>query len=222
MKRSMQIAGALAILGATSFLYIMFRPQPILVDIAEVHRGPLKVFSEEEGKTRMHDHFVLAASVSGKTRRIELHAGDKVHRGEIVAWIDPAPIDPRENAVREARLHAAIAAKEQAGAAVAKAANDLEQTQREFARAQSLWEHGIISKEAYEKVIASNNAARHQLEQAKAGLQVASFQAEEAQSSLLIFRGGCSDLPTAIRTPVEGRVLRLIEQTSVSLPLVRL
>jgi len=213
MKNRVWLLWLLALLAIIGVFFFLFRAKPLIVETAEVRRGPLKVQTEEEGKTRIHDHFVLAASVGGKTRRIELHAGDTVHAGDVVAWIDPSPIDPRQSAVLEAHLRAALAAQKQASAMLAKATSDFEQAQRDRNRSKLLWEQGIISKEAYERVLTSDRSAAEQLEQARANLEAASFQAEEAKASLLVFRGDGSDLPTAIRTPVAGRVLRLIEQS---------
>ena len=213
MKDRNKLLWGLGVIGVAGMLFYLFRPKPLLVETAEVHRGQLREVTEEEGKTRMHDHFVIASMVSGKTRRIELHAGDKVHPGEVVAVVDPSPIDPRESAVLEARLNGARAAQKQADAVTAKATNEYEQTQRDLSRGRSLWEQGIISKEAYERMVTLDKGAAQQLEQAREGVKVASFQAEEAKASLMAVRDNGNDLPTEIRSPVEGRVLRLIEQS---------
>ncbi|MGB5622890.1 MAG: RND transporter, partial [Gammaproteobacteria bacterium] len=42
-----------------------FMPRPILVDTAEVSRGPLVVTVEEEGRTRVIDRYVMSAPVAG-------------------------------------------------------------------------------------------------------------------------------------------------------------
>jgi HlyD family secretion protein len=75
------IVGLLIVVG----LVLVFRPSPVPVQTATVHRGTLREITQEEGKTRMHDHFILAATVSGKLRRIDLHAGDAVQTGQTVA-----------------------------------------------------------------------------------------------------------------------------------------
>lgn len=194
-------------------LVLIFRPSPVSVQTATVHRGTLQEITEEEGKTRMHDHFILAATVSGKLRRIDLHAGDAVRTGETVAWIDPAPIDPRQNAVLEARLRATRAAKQQADAVAERTQTNLLQAEKDLARARALGEHGIISKESLDRAVTLYNSARQELQAAQSSVQAATFQVEEAQSALLVSRDGASDLPTPVRTPANGRVLRLIEQS---------
>ena len=161
----------------------------------------------------MHDHFILAATVSGKLRRIDLHAGDAVWAGEVVAWIDPAPIDPRQNAVLEARLRAARAAKQQADALIGRTQAVVSQTEKDLARARVLGEEGIISKEALDRAVTLYNSSRQELQATQSAAEAAAFQVEEANSALLVARDNRSDLPTPLRSPANGRVLKMIEQS---------
>ena len=46
-----------------------FAPRPVPVDLVTVARGPLVVTVEEEGKTRIHDVFVLSAPVAGRVTK---------------------------------------------------------------------------------------------------------------------------------------------------------
>ncbi len=213
MKRRTQIAlifGALLLAAGIAFL---FRPAPVPVQTVEVRRGELQEFVEEEGKTRMHDHFVVAATVSGILRRVTLDAGDHVHAGDAVAWIDPAPIDPRQTAVLEARLKAAKSAQDQANALADRARADAAQAAQDLARSRELQQHGIISKEALDKAATIDQLARKQLQAALSAAESASYQVEEARAALLVQQDGSSHLPTALISPVDGRVLRLIEKS---------
>ena len=194
-------------------MVMLFRPSPIPVQTAQVQRGPLQEIVEEEGKTRMHDHFIVAATVSGNLRRVDLDAGDRVRAGQTLAWIDPAPIDPRQNAVLEARLKAARAAQQQADALVGRARADAAQAAQDLARGRELYQHGIISKEALDKAVTVDELARKQLQAAMSGAESAAYQVEEAKAAMLVHQNGNSNLPTAITSPVDGRVLRLIEQS---------
>lgn len=212
MKQRRFIYGAVALLLCAALAFI-FRPTAVPVETTVVSRGALQETVEEEGKTHMHDHFTLAATVAGKLRRVNLDAGDTVHAGEIVAWIDPAPIDPRQRAVLEARLKAAEAGNKQAEALAARAKADSAQSQKDLARAQGLYQHGIVSQEARDKAATQDALAAKQVQAADSALEAAKFQVEEARSALLVYRSGPSTLPTAIRAPVEGRVLKLIEQS---------
>ena len=209
-QRFIYLAVALLLCAALAFI---FRPRAVPVETTVISRGELQETVEEEGKTHMHDHFTIAATVGGKLRRINLDAGDDVHSGEIVAWIDPAPIDPRQQAVLEARLNAAQASKKQAEALAARAMADYAQTQKDLARGQELFQHGIVSQEARDKAATQEALAAKQVQAADSALEAVKFQVEEARSALLVYRSGPSSLPTAIRAPVDGRVLRLFEQS---------
>lgn len=212
MGRRTRIVLLVAGLLIVAALVAVFRPSPIPVETISLRRGPLQEIVEEEGKTRMHDHFVLAATVTGKLRRVDLHAGDSVHAGQTVAWIDPAPIDPRQIAVLEARLRSALAAQQQADALAGRSQAEREQAKKDLERGQELYKQGVTSKEALDKAATLDQAAAKQLQAATAGAESAGYQVEEARSALLVHRDH-SNLPTAISSPVEGRILRLIEQS---------
>ena len=67
-----------ALLGLIVVLFLLFRPQPVQVDLAGVSRGPMVRSVAEEGKTRVKEVFVVSAPIPGLMRRIEIHAGDPV------------------------------------------------------------------------------------------------------------------------------------------------
>lgn len=213
MKRRRQLVLLVIVLLLVAALAFIFRPATIPVETAVISRGSLQETVEEEGKTRMHDHFTIAATVAGNLRRIALDAGDTVHTGEIVAWIDPAPIDPRQQAILEARLQTARANQQQAEALAARANADAAQAQKDLTRARELYRHGILSQEARDKAVTQEAVAAKQAQAAASALEAAKYQVEEAKSALLVYRSGPSTLPTAIRAPVAGRVLRLFEKS---------
>lgn len=213
MKRRTRIFAVVVVSLLTVALALVFRPSPVAVETAPIRRGHLEEIVEEEGKTRMHDHFVLAATVTGQLRRVDLHAGDRVKSGQPVAWIDPTPIDPRQRAVLEARLHAALAVQQQADALVGRSQAEYRQTKDDLVRGQELFKQGIISKEAIEKAVTLEQVTLKQLQAAASSAQSAAYQVEEAKSALLVYQEGRSELPTPVFSPVDGRILKLIEQS---------
>jgi HlyD family secretion protein len=211
-KRTRGIALIVTLLLMAALAFV-FRPSRVPVETEVIRTGHLQEIIEEEGKARMHDHFVLAAMVSGQLRRVDLHAGDNVKAGQTVAWIDPAPIDPRQRAVLEARVHAAQATKQQADAVAERVQAEYRQTEEDLARNKELYRHGIISKEAMDKVSTLAEITSRQRVGAEAGAQSAAYQVEETQSALLVYGQDRADLPSSILSPVSGRILRLIEQS---------
>jgi len=213
MKRRTRIIAGIIVLLLAAALALVFRPSPLTVETASIRRGHLQEIVEEEGKTRMHDHFVLAATVTGQLRRVDLHAGDRVQSGQPVAWIDPTPIDPRQRAVLEARLQTALAAQRQAEALVGRSGAEYKQTQTDLTRGQELFRQGIISKDAMDKAVTLEQMTVKQMQAADSAAQAAAFQVEEAKSALLVYQEGRSELPTAVLCPVDGHILKLIEQS---------
>ena len=224
MKKQTKIISVLAIV-ITAALALAFRPKPLPVQVAPAVMGPLQQTVDEEGKTRMHDHFVLAASVAGKLRRIELHAGDSVRAGDVIAWVDPTPIEPRQTAVLQARLDAARAAQTQADADAGRAQAENDQAAIDLERTRKLFDQGVASKEAFDRATSSASAAAKQLASARAREEAAAYQVKEAKAALLSQNADAS-LPVAIKTPVTGRILRLLEQServvSAGTPLVEI
>ena len=105
MLRIAKRAGALATLaGVAGLVLFAFRPRPVEVEVAAAGRGPMQVTIDEDGKTRAHDRFTLAAPVAGILSRIDLHEGDRVARDSVIATIRPLPVDSREEAEIRARF----------------------------------------------------------------------------------------------------------------------
>ena len=213
MTRRTKIVAVGVVLAIGTGLTFVFRPSRLPVETAKVHRGTLQEVSEEEGKTRIHDHYIVAATVGGKLRRLNLHAGDLVSSNQVLAWIDPAPIDPRESAVLEARLRAARAAKQQADALAAKAQVSYSQAETDITRARELHVSGIISRETFDRALTSHKSARQELEAAQAAVESAGSHIQEAESALMVYESNRNDMPTQLRAPSSGRVLRIMEQS---------
>lgn len=69
-----------------------FWPKPIPIEAALVQQGPYQQTIIEEGKTRAREIYQISSPVSGNLKRIELHPGDKVKVGDLLAEVDwPRP-----------------------------------------------------------------------------------------------------------------------------------
>jgi HlyD family secretion protein len=216
MKKNMRkLVLVAAVAGVAVLLVLAFRPAALDVDIAAVRRGALQETLEQEGKTRMHDSFVLASPVAGRLKRIELHAGDPVKVGEIVATIDPVPLEPQQRAALEARLQTAQELEREAAARVQRAEADSSQAKADLERATKLAAEGVIAREALEKAQTADKTANKELDAALFKSKAAASQVEEAKAALL---ATAAQDPAGIKTvylrsPVPGRILRLIEQS---------
>ena len=172
-RRWLYVIGGLAVAGIAIAL---FRPPPTTVDLVAVQRGELEVLVVEEGKTRVRDRFMISAPVAGRLQRITLDEGDSIESDQVVAQIDPLPLNsevrslmaqieemraersgvetlrPKAEALSQAadRIRAAQAAEAEAAAQVREAQANLQQARRERQRAESLYHDGAISRQSLE------------------------------------------------------------------------
>jgi HlyD family secretion protein len=219
IKRSLIVLG---VVGLFSALVWTLWPKPVLVDVAEIRRGPLVVTVDEEGKTRIKDVYTVSAPITGKLVRLSLEAGDRVKKdATTVASIEPmAPafLDVRARRELEAQLEAAKAAVALAEAEIKQAAAELEFAQSELRRAQSLIKSKIISDRALERARIDVDTRQASLTRTNANLDVRKRELESAQARLIgpeeAWKGevpvGCC---VTVRAPVSGRVLRLMQES---------
>ena len=82
-----------AALAVAALVWVILRPTPVLVEISKATRGPMRVTVDEDGETRAHDRFVIAAPIPGRMLRVELEEGDSVRKNQVVAKIEPLPLN---------------------------------------------------------------------------------------------------------------------------------
>ena len=209
LSKTQRIAG-ISVAVAALILFFVFRPSPLPVDSGVVRRGPLQVTLEAEGVTRVNDRFVIAAPVSGKLVRIELKEGDRVRKGSVVASLLPPQLDSREFREASARSEAARAALDEAIARQRRAALTLAQAERRFGRYRNLYGEGAVSKEAYELAENEAQTLRKEAQAARSGVEAARYNFGALQA---IIDQQVAGKPVNVLSPVDGRVLRIHEQS---------
>lgn len=93
-------------------LVVAFQPANVTVDSVHANYAPMKVTLEEEGKTRVIEHFLVTAPVNAYLQRINFNEGDRVRQGQVLMTLEPLPsavLDPRGRAQAQASLGAAQA-----------------------------------------------------------------------------------------------------------------
>lgn len=198
----------LAIAAAAGLL----RPKPLPVDTAAAANGPMEVTVDEEGEVRVHDRYVIAAPVTGKLVRVRWRDGDTVRTGDVVAELEPAPLDPRSRDEALARVAAARALVRAAEQEVEHATAELSQARREQARMEQLAADRFISEDAVDKArtVATTAAAAQAAAHARESAARSELRAVEA--TLLGLPGGVRRT-VPLKTPVAGRILRITEQS---------
>jgi HlyD family secretion protein len=205
----------LFVLAIVALLIYALLPAPLKVETARPQRGALQVTIDEEGETRAHDRFVIASPVSGRLQRIELHEGDTVRSGTVVAVIEPLPIDPKERLEVNARVQAAEAAKREAEARADHAREDYEQAKRERARAETLARDGLVSTQTLEQARNAEITCANELEAARERVTAEISNVKMARAGLIAVAAGQNDAGRVVKltAPVSGRILTIVEKS---------
>src|SRR6185436_5360882 len=184
-KKLTRIVYYLVALSVVALIVVAFLPSPVKVEAARITRGPLQVTVDEEGEARAHDRFVVAAPIAGRLTRVELHDGDPVLLNQVVAIINPLPIDQRERAEITARVKSAEALKQSADEAVEHARADNDQAKRDLRRAEDLVEGGVISRQSLEQARNAETISKNELESARFKAQASASEVDVAKAGLI-------------------------------------
>jgi HlyD family secretion protein len=207
---------ALVAAAVVAALIYAWRPQPVLVEAVEVSRGDLMVTIEEEGKTRVTDRFVVSAPLAGFARRIALEEGDAVNQGQLITTLEPLRVpalDPRTRAQTEAQGAAAEASVSVARERVRAAQTDARYWESELARVEKLMKSGDVARDRYDRTVAEERRARAVLSEAEQRVEAAEAEVKAARSALGVSAFERAGETLAIRSPVSGRILKLIRQS---------
>jgi HlyD family secretion protein len=176
-------------------------PKSIEVDVARAERGDVRVEVVDEGRTRMHDVYVISAPVTGRVLRVDVEPGDVVAVGDVLARMSRAPagfLDMRSDLQARATVTAAEAELRSAEANLALA-------EREHRRITELVAARLISQ-------ATADESKARLDAARAARDAAEAQVARARSALLdagLTEGGTVD----ISSPTSGHVLRVPQKS---------
>jgi HlyD family secretion protein len=212
IKRALWAALAIALLVAIA---LGLRPSPVAVETAAVARGTLVVTVDEDGRSRVKDRYLVSAPLAGSIARIGLRAGDSVKQGEVLARLVPlAPslLDPRSRAEAQARVAAARAALSQSATAVERARAAHAFARRDLERQRVLLAEGATAHQAAEQAELAERMRREEAASAEFGRQVAASELRVAQAALARLGSGSVE-EFAIRAPVRGRVLRVMQES---------
>lgn len=225
-KRSFLRPGPLAIsaliaLVVIAALYLAIRKPPYQVDLATVSQGPMTVTIDDEGETRVHDLYVVAAPINGRLTRIELEPGDPVIAGQTVVArmtpVDPDFLDPRSEGRVRAQVKAldAMLASSSMRIEQARAARDLAIQQQ--GRIEALFNRGFATGAALDSANALVSSANAAYSEATRATEAARFDRDAGRANLVTpnsprGRSGTLD----VRSPTSGTVMRLPRESEAT------
>lgn len=230
-RRSRLVVTVLLLGVVAAALAAAFWPRAALVDLGVVTRGPMMLTIDEEGRTRVHDAYVVSTPVAGRLQRVQVHPGDPVVRGEtIVAHMqpsNPSMLDIRTREQALAVVQAAEAALRVAQADLNAAQATLEFTEKELSRSERLAERGGLSGTALDRARQEARVARAAAQSAEAAISMREADLANARTQLIGFddrlgvgmaNGVPRDDHIPLYAPADGRILRVMQQSETTLP----
>ena len=198
-------------------LALAFRPQPVLVDLADVTRDPLTVSVRDEARTRVREVYIVSAPLGGRLLRINHDAGDSVAAGDVLATIlpgDPALLDARSQVEARAAVRSAEAALAFANAEAERAGLEYNYARTEAERIETLFGTGVASQGAVDRVRLARRTALAGLNTARANIARVEAELEAAQARLSRpGEDGTNGGLVEIHAPVTGRLLRVLQES---------
>ncbi len=218
-RRRLPWLGGLALLA---LIIVGLWPRALPVEIATVARGPLVVTVDEEGMTRVKNRYVVSAPVGGQLRRIDWKAGAPVEAGKtVLATLETSGadfLDARSQAQAEARIRAATAARDAAQAQHERASAAAQLAASDLARLRQLFEQKVLSPQEFDAAQMRATTARQDERAAEFNHRVAEHELEQARALLVRTQPGGDVEPLQITAPVDGRILRVYQESARVVP----
>jgi HlyD family secretion protein len=201
-RRRVRVLWGVAIIMCALLVGIGLMPRPLEVDIVKLDRGTVRVDLVDQGRTRMHDVYVISAPFSGRVLRVEVEPGDAVRAGDIVARMTRSAaglLDSRTDLQARATVDAAAAQLR-----AAQTEQDL--ATRDDARTRDLAAQRLVAAAAVD-------ASQSRLKAAQAGRDAAAAELTRARSALLPADQTAGGAIVAVRAPAAGRVLGIPQKS---------
>jgi HlyD family secretion protein len=171
---------------------------------AKVERGDIHDVVEATGTINSVITVQVGSQVSGSIAKLNVDFNSRVHKGDIVALIDPALF---KGALLQATadLKNAQANLEAARANLEKAKAALVQTKADYDRAVGLTKDGVMSKQQLDLAKSNYDAANASVDAAAANITQAEAQISQKEAAVSVAQTNLDY--TVIRSPIDGTVV---------------
>lgn len=209
---------------AVGLLIFALIPNPVAVDMDVVKRGDVLVTLEGEGKTKIHDIYVVYSPIEGRVTRIEAEQGDTVTAGDTVIAnmrpADPRFVDSRSEIQAQADIQGAEAALGFEVAKLERSEAELDFANAEMERTKRLYENGNVSIARLERAELTVRLRETELNTAKSSMEVAQSTLAATRARLVQPDGEESGdgSQLLVRAPVSGKVLRILHKSESVIP----
>jgi len=171
---------------------------------AKVERGGINDVVEATGTINSVITVQVGSQVSGTIAKLNADFNSRVHKGDVVALIDPALF---KGALLQATadLKNAKANLEAARANLEKAKAALVQTKADYDRAVVLTKDGVMSKQQLDLAKSNYDAANASVDAAAANITQAEAQISQKEAAVSVAQTNLDY--TVIRSPIDGTVV---------------
>jgi HlyD family secretion protein len=171
---------------------------------AKVERGEIRDVVEATGTINSVITVQVGSQVSGTIAKLNADFNSRVHKGDVVALIDPALFN---GALLQATadLENAKANLEAARANLEKARAGLVQTKADYDRAVGLTREGVMSQQQLDLAKSNYDAANASVSAAAANITQAEAQISQKKAAVTVAQTNLDY--TVIRSPIDGTVV---------------
>jgi HlyD family secretion protein len=171
---------------------------------AKVERGRIEDVVEATGTINAVITVQVGSQVSGTIEKLNVDFNSRVHKGDIVALIDPALF---KGALLQAAadLDNAKANLVAAQANLEKAKAGLVQTKADYDRAERLTKEGVTSQQQLDLARANFDSAKATVNSAAANVAQAEAQVSQKDAAVAVAQTNLDY--TVIRSPIDGTVV---------------
>lgn len=197
------LAGAVAVAAFLVVLGLNHTPQ-IQNFTAKVERGDIHDVVEATGTINAVITVQVGSQVSGTISKLFVDFNSRVHKGDLVALIDPALF---KGAVEQATadLENARANLVAARANLEKAQAALVQTKADYDRTMELTKDGVMSQQQLDLAKANYDSANAAVGGARANVTQGEAQVSQKEAALAVAQTNLNY--TVIRSPIDGTVV---------------
>jgi HlyD family secretion protein len=198
------LAAAAAALAAIVAAGLLRGGPPLAHLTAKVQRGEIRDVVDATGTVNAVITVQVGSQVSGSIARLNADFNSRVHRGDVIALIDPqlfrGALQQADADLQNARANVAAAQ-----ANLVKADATLVQTKADFDRAAALLAAKIGTQQALDLAQANYRSARASVDAAAASVQQARAQVSQKAAAVSVARANLDY--TVIRSPIDGVVV---------------
>jgi len=203
-KRKWLIVAGVVVVAGMLGIYALKRSPGVQHFTAKVERGEIHDVVEATGTINSVITVQVGSQVSGTIAKLNVDFNSRVHKGDVVALIDPALFN---GALLQATadLENAKANVEGARANLEKAKAALVQTKADYDRAVGLTKEGVTSQQQLDLAKSNFEAANASVDAAAANITQAQAQVEQKKAAVTVAQTNLDY--TVIRSPIDGTVV---------------